>query len=60
MTKHILDRPRSAAQARLARFLELARAQGPHNASRSLHQRKRSQKQAKLAIYTAIQRRGEA
>ena len=60
MTKHILDRPRSAAQRRLARFLELARAQAPHRASISLHQRKRGQKLPKLAIYTGIERRGEA
>ncbi len=56
MSKHVLDRPRSASASRLKKFVEIERSDKPSTSSRALQTRARSPKAPKLAIYTQIER----
>jgi hypothetical protein len=56
MSKHVLDRPRSASASRLKKFVEIERSGKPSTSSRALQTRARSAKAPKLAIYTRIER----
>ena len=56
MSKHVLDRPRSASASRLAKFVEIERSGKPSTSTQALQTRARSPKAPKLAIYTRIER----
>ncbi|WP_209427226.1 hypothetical protein [Pararhodobacter sp. SW119] len=56
MSKHVLDRPRSASTSRLKKFVEIERGDKPSTSSQALQTRVRSPKAPKLAIYTQIER----
>jgi hypothetical protein len=56
MSKHVLDRPRSASASRLKKFVEIERGDRPSTSSRALQTRSRPLKAPKLAIYTQIER----
>ena len=56
MSKHVLDRPRSASASRLKKFVEIERGDRPSVSSRALQTRSRPLKARKLAIYTRIER----
>jgi hypothetical protein len=58
MSKHVLDRPRSASASRLRKFLEIERGDRPSTSSRALQTRSRPPKSPKLAIYARIERGG--
>jgi len=60
MSKHVLDRQRSATSERLKKFLEIERGDKPSTSARALQTRARSPKAPKLAIYTAIERGARA
>lgn len=58
MSRHIADQPRTRGAARLRAFLRQERAEGLHEAIRSLHARPqaRSQDSRKAAEYARIAR----
>lgn len=57
MSKSILDRPRSPATARLARYLQIERGSGPHPLVRLLHRKRRDERPMDLIPRNRLLRR---
>ena len=63
MTKHLIDTARPNLNSRLARFTEIARSASPHESTRNLIARTRTQSEHtnhRLAEYTRIARGKQA
>lgn len=60
MTKHVLDRPRSASKPRAEAYADAARRDGPHPATTALLKRPRTEGPARTRAFLKIARTGTA
>lgn len=58
MSRHVLDRPRTAAPDRAQRYLEAERREGLHPATRALLKRERPETGSKTRAFVKIERSG--